>query len=89
MILQQEYFLEVPSTYLSHLANANFSNEPCTDNAKQNLEAKTAEMKQRAFTAVKNMVTFSQMAEFHSLLAEHRVLEENIALFNSIQKTNL
>ena len=46
--------------YLSHLGYANFPNEPCTDKTKQNLKAKTAEMKQGALKAVKNLIEFSQ-----------------------------
>ena len=74
--------------YLSHLGYANFPNEPCTDKTKQNLKAKTAEMKQGALKAVKNLVEFSQTVESYSLLLEHCVLEESVALFNSIQKAH-
>jgi len=40
---------------------------------KQNLEARTAEMEQRALKEMTNLVEISQMVDLHRLLLEHRV----------------
>ena len=59
-----------------------FLTEPCTGNTKENLEAGTAEIEQRALKAVINLVEVSRLVNLHELL-EHRVVEECLALFNS------
>ena len=59
-----------------------FAKEPCTENTKENLKARTAEMEQQALKAVINLVDDSQLVDLHELL-EHRVVEECVALFNS------
>ena len=57
--------------HVSHLANS-FSSEPYTEKKKQNLEARTAEMEQRALKEITNLVEISQMVDLHRLLLEHR-----------------
>ena len=59
-----------------------FAKEPCTENTKENLKARTTEMEQQALKAVINLVDDSQLVDLHELL-EHRVVEECVALFNS------
>ena len=59
-----------------------FSNESRTEKTKENLEARIAEMEQRALKAVINLVEISQLVDLHELL-EHRVVEDCVALFNS------
>ena len=59
-----------------------FAKEPCTENTKENLKARTAEMEQQALKAVINLVDDSQLVDLNELL-EHRVVEECVALFNS------
>ena len=59
-----------------------FLTESCTENTKENLEARTAEIEQQALKAVINLVEVSRLVNLHELL-EHRVVEECLALFNS------
>jgi len=65
-----------------------FSNEPCTEQTKQNVETTTAEMEQRTLKAVTNMVEISQTVNLHSLLLEHCAceVEESVALFTSMHQ---